>query len=508
MRILKKLNLARKNFGASSAFDEWSTTISQEEIISINPAQGKGLARVYPCSKEDYERILQVSQQAYLKWCDVPAPKRGEIVRQIGQILREKKSLLGSLISLETGKSKQEGDGEVQEMIDMADFAVGQSRMLYGKTMHSERKKHRMYEQWHSLGMVGIITAFNFPMAVWAWNAFLAAICGDVVVWKPSSKVPLCALAIQHICNQVMQENELKGIFSLMISKDTELARTLVNDPRIALISFTGSSKVGYEINQAVAKRMGRCLLECSGNNAVIVDRTADLTLAIPAIIFGAVGTAGQRCTTTRRLIIHESLYDKMLTQLKAAYGKITIGDPLKENNLMGPVIDAEAVTAFKEAIQRVKKMGGEILFGGEVLNRTGFYVQPTLVAAQNEWDIVQSETFAPILYVMKYHDLDEAIAMQNKVCKGFFSAIFTTDLRIAERFLSVSGSDCGIANVNIGTSGAEIGGAFGGEKATGGGREAGSTAWQAYMRRQTNTINWSDAMPLAQGIKFFNDLS
>lgn len=503
MRILRKLNIKKRNFGASYSYDWWAKTKSHGEIDSINPANEKNIARVYPCAITDYHHIVEQAKKAFLTWRKIPAPRRGEIVRQIGQLLREKKSLLGSLVSLETGKSKQEGEGEVQEMIDMADFAVGQARMLYGKTMPSERVEHRFYEQWHPLGIVGVITAFNFPVAVWAWNAFIAAICGDVVIWKPSSKTPLCAIAIQQICNQVMKTNALEGIFSLVIAKEHELAQTMVNDHNIALVAFTGSTKVGNRIQQMVAKRMGRYLLECGGNNAVILDSTADLQVAIPAIVFGAIGTAGQRCTTTRRLIVQESIYDKTISQLKEAYQKITIGDPLDEKHLMGPVIDQAAVDLYVSAIKRIKTLGGEIIYGGEVLTRSGFYVQPTLASANNDWDIVQTETFVPILYVMKYRDIDEAITMHNNVCQGLSSSIFTTDLRIAERFLSVSGSDCGIVNVNIGTSGAEIGGAFGGEKATGGGREAGSNAWQAYMRRQTNTINWGDSLPLSQGIKF-----
>lgn len=503
MKILKNLNIEKINAGASGSTDSWSRTTDEGQINSINPAKNEIIANIYRCSKQDYENIIQQAQNAFLIWREVPAPKRGEIIRQIAQMIREHKSDLGSLVSLEMGKSKQEGDGEVQEMIDMADFAVGQSRMLYGLSMHSERPKHRMYEQWHPLGVVGVITAFNFPVAVWAWNAFIAGICGNTVVWRPSSKTPLCALAVQHICNRVMKANGYEGIFSTFISDNISLANHFVKDRRISLISFTGSTKVGLEIYQAVAKRMGRCLLECSGNNAVILDESANLKLALPAIVFGAIGTAGQRCTTTRRLIVHESIYQKVIEHLVNAYKKIRVGDPLDEKNLMGPLIDQNAVDKFIIAIEKIKKLGGKILFGGCTIDRSGFYVEPTIVYAQNNWDIVQTETFAPILYVIPYKKFNDAITMHNEVCQGLSSALFTNDLLTTEQFLSVAGSDCGIVNVNIGTSGAEIGGAFGGEKATGGGREAGSDAWKAYMRRQTVTINWGQELPLAQGIKF-----
>jgi aldehyde dehydrogenase (NAD+) len=428
------------------------------------------------------------------------------VVRLIGEALRAKKDALGSLVSMEVGKIKAEGDGEVQEMIDMADFAVGQARMLYGFTMQSERAQHRMYEQWHPLGVVGVITAFNFPVAVWAWNAFLAAIAGDTVIWKPSPKAPLCALAVQHICNQVLEEQSLPGIFSLCISDQVDLAKMLVNDTRIPLISFTGSVPVGREVAQVVAGRLGRTLLELSGNNAVIVDETADLDLAIPAIVFGAVGTAGQRCTTTRRLFVHESRYEDVVQRLIQAYQQVKVGDPLESGVLMGPLIDEKALEEFRITLEEVKADGGEILFGGNALEGAGFFVKPTLVRAENHWKVVQRETFAPILYVMSYQTLDEAILFHNQVPQGLSSSLFTLSLRHAEKFLSCQGSDCGIANVNIGTSGAEIGGAFGGEKETGGGREAGSDAWKAYMRRQTNTINWGTELPLAQGISFSMD--
>ncbi|MDR3492332.1 MAG: aldehyde dehydrogenase family protein [Gammaproteobacteria bacterium] len=503
MNILKSLNLKSNNAGASTSTGWWSNNTSNGEIISYSPATEKQIASVYNCSLNDYNTVISNAEKAFLEWRKLPAPKRGEIIRQIGDELRRNKDMLGSLVSLEMGKSKQEGNGEVQEMIDMADLAVGQSRMLYGNTMHSERPEHRMYEQWQPLGVVGVISAFNFPVAVWAWNAFVAAICGNTVVWKPSPKTPLCAVAVQHICNTVMERNQLQSIFSLFITDDNELTKKFVDDKRVALISFTGSTAVGKQINEAVASRLGKSLLELSGNNSIIVDETADLNLAVPAIVFGAVGTAGQRCTTTRRLIIHEAIYDKLISAVIKGYEKITIGDPLDEKNLMGPLIDEAAVNNFLQTISDIKYAGGSILFGGNALKQTGYFVEPTVVAAENNWDVVQKETFGPILYVMKYKHIDEAITMQNHSAHGLSSALFTNNLQNAELFLSSHGSDCGIANINIGTSGAEIGGAFGGEKDTGGGREAGSDSWKAYMRRQTNTINWSKVLPLAQGIKF-----
>jgi aldehyde dehydrogenase (NAD+) len=503
MDILTTLKLNKNNPAASTSSEWWANTTNQGEIISYNPATGEPIASIYNCSTADYEHIIKTAQKTFHQWRMIPAPKRGEVIRLLGEELRKHKDQLGSLVSLEMGKSKQEGNGEVQEMIDMADLAVGQSRMLFGNTMHSERPEHRMYEQWQPLGIVGVISAFNFPVAVWAWNAFVAAIAGNAIVWKPSPKTPLCALAVQHICNTVMKREGLEGLFSLFITDKNELAHHFVNDRRIPLISFTGSTTVGREVNQMVAKRLGRSLLELSGNNAIIVDETANLNLAIPGIVFGAVGTAGQRCTTTRRLFVHESIYDKLITSLLTAYKKITIGDPLDEKNLMGPLIDQVAQNQFLKTIEDIKTAGGKILFGGKTLNRPGFYVEPALVEAQYDWDVVQRETFGPILYVMKYKTLDEAIMMNNFSDHGLSSALFTNHLQHAETFLSARGSDCGIANINIGTSGAEIGGAFGGEKDTGGGREAGSDVWKAYMRRQTNTINWSSTLPLAQGIKF-----
>jgi aldehyde dehydrogenase (NAD+) len=503
MDILTSLKLSANNAGGSTGSNWWSSEKSAGSIKSINPADESVIGSVYNCSEKDYEKIVQTAQQTFLQWRNVPAPKRGDIIRQLGDALRLHKDSLGSLVSLEMGKSKQEGNGEVQEMIDMADFAVGQARMLYGNTMHSERAEHRMYEQWQPLGVVGVISAFNFPVAVWAWNAFIAAITGNTVIWKPSPKTPLCALAVQHICNEVMRKNDCEGVFSLFISDDNQHVKTMAQDARVALISFTGSTPVGTLIESLVAARLGKSLLELSGNNAIIVDETADLKLAVPAIVFGAVGTAGQRCTTTRRLIVHEKIYSTLITTLVNAYKKVTIGDPLIETNLMGPLIDAAAIKQFNATIADIKQAGGKILAGGNALKQKGYYVEPTLVAAENAWEVVQRETFGPILYVMKYTSLVDAIAMQNHSQHGLSSALFTNNMQHAELFLSARGSDCGIANINIGTSGAEIGGAFGGEKATGGGREAGSDSWKAYMRRQTNTINWSSSLPLAQGIKF-----
>ncbi|MCS5712275.1 L-piperidine-6-carboxylate dehydrogenase [Candidatus Berkiella aquae] len=504
MDFLKKLGIKSENPGASCGDGTWLTSAtSKHVIVSEDPATGKEIASVHGVTPHEYEQVIKSAKQRFDSWRQVPAPKRGELVRMIGERLREHKEYLGSLVAYEMGKSKQEGDGEVQEMIDMADFAVGLSRMLYGLTMHSERPMHRMYEQWHPLGVVGVITAFNFPVAVWAWNAFIAAVCGNTVVWKPSSKVPLCAIAVQHICNQVMQEQGFAGIFSLFIPQSRDLSEQFLQDERISLISFTGSTAVGKHVNQVLAKRLGRVLLELGGNNAIIVDETADLDLAIPAIVFGAVGTAGQRCTTTRRLLVQQSCYDEVVKRLIHAYHQITIGSPLEPKNLMGPLIDKQAVEQYVQAIQSIKAQGGEILWGGKVIPGPGYFVEPTLVKAENTWPIVQQETFSPILYVIPYQSLEEAIVMQNAVSQGLSSALFTNSLRHSEQYLSAIGSDCGIANINIGTSGAEIGGAFGGEKETGGGREAGSDAWKAYMRRQTNTINWGKTLPLAQGIQF-----
>ncbi len=503
LEIMTELGLSDVNSGASTGASWWSSASAAATLESLNPATGDVIARVTPARAADYERVVGDAQRSFAQWRLVPAPKRGEVIRLIGQALRDKKDALGSLISMEVGKIKAEGDGEVQEMIDMADFAVGQSRMLYGQTMHSERPSHRMYEQWHPLGPVGVITAFNFPMAVWAWNAFIAAIAGDPTIWKPSPKASLCAIAVQRICNQVMEQQGVAGVFSLFITDRTDLAEAMVRDSRLPLISFTGSVPVGRQVAQAVGARLGRTLLELSGNNAVIVDETADLDLAIGAILFGAIGTAGQRCTTTRRLFVHESRYGELVSRLVSAYKQVQIGNPLKPGVLMGPLIDQAAIQTYREVIEEIKKEGGEILCGGRVLSGPGYYVEPTIVLAQNWWPVVQRETFAPILYLMTYKTLDEAIAMQNDVPQGLSSALFTNHLRHSEQFLSAVGSDCGIVNINLGTSGAEIGGAFGGEKTTGGGREAGSDAWKAYMRRQTNTINWGGELSLAQGIQF-----
>ncbi|MFM2124733.1 MAG: hypothetical protein RL328_1184 [Acidobacteriota bacterium] len=500
---LRDLGIRAVNSGGSTDSGWWSPKGSGPLLQSCNPATGDVLAGVHPCTDEDYRHLVATSQEAFERWRSVPAPKRGELVRLIGQALREKKDQLGTLVSAEVGKIKAEGDGEVQEMIDMADFAVGQSRMLSGATLQSERPHHRMFEQWHPLGPVGVITAFNFPVAVWAWNAFLAAIAGDTVIWKPSPKAPLCAIAVQQICNQVMEQQGYPGIFSLFVTDQPTLAEAMVQDARIPLISFTGSIPVGRRIAALVGQRLGRSLLELGGNNAVIVDETADLDLAVRAILFGSVGTAGQRCTTTRRLFVHESRYEELTGRLVTAYAHIRIGNPLEPDVLMGPLIDRAAVDTFCAAIEEIKKEGGKILCGGQVLQRPGHFVEPTIARAQNHWPVVQRETFAPILYVMTFRTLDEAIRLQNDAPQGLSSALFTTGLRHSERFLSASGSDCGIANINIGTSGAEIGGAFGGEKETGGGREAGSDAWKAYMRRQTNTVNWGADLPLAQGITF-----
>jgi aldehyde dehydrogenase (NAD+) len=503
MDFLKQLAIAPVNSGAWSG-QGWSKDLGGKKIVSYSPVDGKKIAEISTASAADYEILMNRAVKAALDWKQYTAPARGEIIRQIAEALRKNKGSLGSLISFEMGKSKQEGDGEVQEMIDMADFSVGQSRMLYGYTMHSERPQHRMYEQWHPYGIVGVISAFNFPVAVWAWNAFLSAICGNITLWKPSAKTPLCAVAVQQICADVLKKNDCPEIFSLFIPESHAVAESMIQDPRIPLLSFTGSTAVGKQIAIKLSSRLGKAILELGGNNAIIVDESADLDLAIPAVVFAAIGTAGQRCTSTRRLFIHQSQYEAVLSRLKKAYAQISIGDPLDKKNLMGPLIDAQAVENFNKAVQRITEAGGEIAFGGKALTGPGYFVEPTLVTSiQNCWELVQEETFAPILYVMPYSSLEEAIQLQNGVPQGLSSSLFTQNLKNAEYYLSANGSDCGIANINIGTSGAEIGGAFGGEKATGGGREAGSDSWKAYMRRQTNTINWSDALPLAQGIKF-----
>ncbi|GAB6281697.1 MAG: aldehyde dehydrogenase family protein [Ignavibacterium sp.] len=508
MEFLKNLGIKDKNFGASTG-ENWFDTQTEGELKIYTPTTGDYIASVYQSSENDYKKIINLAKDAFLQWRKMPPPKRGEIVRQIGNKLREYKKDLGSLVSYEMGKSLQEGMGEVQEMIDICDLAVGQSRMLNSFMIASERPNHRMYEQYHPLGIVGVVTAFNFPVSVWSWNAMLAAICGDVVLWKPSSKVPLSAIAVQKIVAQVLKENNLpEGIFSLIIGKGSTVGERMLNDSNIPLISITGSTPVGKHAAEIISKRFGKYILELGGNNAIILTPNADLKLAMTAIVFGAVGTAGQRCTTTRRLIIHESIYDKVKESLIKSYSSLKIGNPLDEKNHVGPLIDKEAVKLFTDALNQAKEEGGKIIFGGKVLTGTGYesscYVVPALVEAENQYKIVQEETFAPILYLIKYKgDVSNAITIQNNVKQGLSSSIFTNDLREAEEFLSAWGSDCGIANVNIGTSGAEIGGAFGGEKETGGGRESGSDVWKLYMRRQTNTINFGSTLPLAQGIKF-----
>jgi aldehyde dehydrogenase (NAD+) len=504
-KVLEQLGIKHElNFGASTGTEHWVT--QGAKIQSFSPVDGQLIGEINQATDADYEKVITTAQEAFKKWRMVPAPKRGEIVRQIGEELRKYKEPLGKLVSYEMGKSLQEGLGEVQEMIDICDFAVGLSRQLYGLTMHSERPKHRMYEQWHPLGIVGIISAFNFPVAVWSWNAAIAWVCGDVCVWKPSSKTPLCAVACQNIVSNVFKRNGIpEGVSNVLIGNP--VGDKMNTDKRIPLISFTGSTRVGRIVSTKVAERFGRTILELGGNNAIIVSEYADLNMVLVGAVFGAVGTAGQRCTSTRRLIIHESVYEKTLNVLKNAYSQLKIGNPLDEKNHVGPLIDKKAVEDYLNAIARAKAEGGKEIVEGGVLTGKGYesgcYVKPCIIEANNSFKIVQEETFAPILYVMKYKTLDEAIAMQNDVPQGLSSSIFTTNMREMEQFLSHEGSDCGIANVNIGTSGAEIGGAFGGEKETGGGRESGSDSWKAYMRRQTNTINYSTQLPLAQGIKF-----
>ena len=504
--VLTALGLQAVESGTYLGNGEWSRTADAGVLEPVNPTTGEVLGRVQASSKADYDTIVERAQAAFKVWRTTPAPRRGEAIRLCADALRVHKDALGSLVALEMGKSKPEGDGEVQEMIDIADFALGQSRMLYGYTMHSERPGHRMYEQYQPLGLVGIISAFNFPVAVWAWNAFLAAICGDICIWKPSNKTPLTAIASMKICNEALKAGGFPDIFFLINDAGTDLAEKFVDDKRIPLISFTGSTAVGRRVGERVAHRMGRSLLELGGNNAIILDQTAELKLAIPGIVFGAVGTAGQRCTSTRRLIVHSSIYDNVLATLIKAYKQVEgkIGDPMDPANLMGPLNSRHAVEQFLASIAKAKASGGTLETGGTAIDRAGHFVLPAIVTGlKNTDEVVQHETFAPILYVMKYETLDEAIDMQNAVPQGLSSSIFTQNLKAAEQFLSAAGSDCGIANVNIGTSGAEIGGAFGGEKETGGGRESGSDAWKVYMRRQTNTINYSDSLPLAQGIKF-----
>ncbi len=503
--IFEELHLDRIHSGTSTG-SQWLAE-SETYIKSYTPVNGELIGKVAETTPQQYQQVVETAQAAFKEWRKMPAPQRGEIVRQFGDQLRKKKEALGMLVSYEMGKSYQEGLGEVQEMIDICDFAVGQSKMLYGFTMHSERPNHRMYEQYHPLGIVGIISAFNFPVAVWSWNTALAWICGDVCIWKPSEKTPITSIACQKIMAEVLKENKLPEGISCLITGDYKVGELMSNDKRVALISATGSIRMGRIVAQAVAKRLGKVLLELGGNNAVILTESTDLKASIPALVFAAVGTCGQRCTSTRRLIIHESIYDKVVDQLVGAYQQIKIGNPLDEKNHVGPLIDKEAVNGYLNALDEVKKQGGKMLVAGGVLEGEGYesgcYVKPAIAEVKNEWEIVQNETFAPLLYVMKYKELDEAIALQNGVVQGLSSAMMTTNMRDMERFLSAEGSDCGIANINIGTSGAEIGGAFGGEKETGGGRESGSDAWKIYMRRQTNTINFGTDLPLAQGIKF-----
>jgi aldehyde dehydrogenase (NAD+) len=503
--VLVKLGIREENLGTSTGGDFFA---NGDLLSSYTPVNGSEIAKVRTTTKEDYERVITTAQEAYKAWRLIPAPKRGEIVRQFGNRLRDYKNELGMLVSYEMGKSLQEGLGEVQEMIDICDFAVGLSRQLYGLTMHSERPGHRMYEQWHPLGIVGIISAFNFPVAVWSWNSALAWICGNVCVWKGSEKAPLCAIACQNIWNEIAAENNLPEGISSIVTGAVEVGEWLTTDTRVPLISATGSTRMGRIVGSTVAQRFGKSLLELGGNNAIIVTENADLKMTIIGAVFGAVGTAGQRCTSTRRLIIHESVYNEVKEKLVAAYGQLRIGNPLDSNNHVGPLIDQLAVNTYLNAIEKAKLEGANFIVEGGVLNGEGFesgcYVKPCIAEVKDSsLDIVQTETFAPILYIMKYSTLEDAIAMQNGVHQGLSSAIMTTNMREAEKFLSCEGSDCGIANVNIGTSGAEIGGAFGGEKETGGGRESGSDAWRNYMRRQTNTINYSTSLPLAQGIKF-----
>lgn len=502
---LKKLGLNEINEGTSTG----SNWFSNGEIIeSHSPVDGKLIGKVKTTTQEDYEKVIASAQEAFKVWRTTPAPKRGEIVRQFGDKLRHYKADLGKLVSYEMGKSYQEGLGEVQEMIDICDFATGQAKMLYGHTMHSERPGHRMYEQYHPLGIVGVISAFNFPVAVWSWNAALAWICGDVVIWKPSEKTPLCGVACQKIIQEVLKENDLPEGISCLINGDYKVGEFMSKDKRVPLLSATGSTRMGKIVAQEVAGRLGRSLLELGGNNAIIVTPDADVKMTVIGAVFGAVGTAGQRCTSTRRLIIHESIYDKVKDAIVAAYGQLKIGNPLDQNNHVGPLIDTDAVKNYNSALEKVKEQGGTILVEGGVLSGEGYesgcYVKPAIAEVTNDLEIVQHETFAPVLYLVKYSgDVENAIELQNGVVQGLSSAIMTNNLREAEKFLSAAGSDCGIANVNIGTSGAEIGGAFGGEKETGGGRESGSDAWKVYMRRQTNTINYTTNLPLAQGIKF-----
>ena len=499
--LLRNLGIEQSNSGVSCGDGEAAT--GRTEIHSRNPATGDVLPAVRTASSADFERVLEKARGTYSRWQMVPAPRRGEVVRQIGGALRARKADLGLLVTVETGKIRSEGEGEVQEMIDMCDFAVGLSRQLYGLTIASERPRHRMIEQWLPLGPIGIITAFNFPVAVWAWNAMIAAVCGDTMIWKPSPLAPLCSIAVQKIVEEVARENDCEGVFNLCFGGAADIGETMLADERLPLISATGSCRMGRRVSEVVGHRLGRAILELGGNNAIIITPSADLELAVRATAFAAVGTAGQRCTSVRRLIVCESVHDHVIERLAAVYRRVPIGEPWVDGVLMGPLISEGAVANMMGAVEAARNQGGEVIYGGRRLDRPGFFVEPTLIKANPSMAIVAEETFAPILYVMSYRTLDEAVAIQNGVEQGLTSAIFTNDVREAEEFLSPAGSDCGIANVNIGTSGAEIGGAFGGEKATGGGREAGSDAWKAYMRRQTCTINYGRELPLAQGVRF-----
>ena len=503
--LFKELGIKEVNSGVYHG--DWIDKPGGEEIVSISPIDGKPIAKVITASEADYEAVMKRAGEAFVAWRMLPAPARGEIVRRIGLELRKHKKALGALVTLEMGKIIAEGEGEVQEMVDIADFSVGLSRQLYGLTMHSERPGHRMYEQWHPLGVIGIISAFNFPVAVWAWNAMIAAVCGDTMIWKPSSSTPLTAIAVQNIVNPILEENGAAGVMSLCIGSGATVGERLIADRCVPMVSATGSCRMGRRIGEVVGGRLGRTILELGGNNAIIVTDDADLDLAARAVLFGAVGTAGQRCTSTRRLIMQHGIADKLTERLVKTYGQVTIGNPLHASTLMGPLIDKPTVKTMMKALESIREQGGEVIFGGNRLQGQeypgGCYVEPALVKASRDLPMIQDETFAPILYLVEFDELEEAIEIHNNVPQGLSSAMFTRDLINAETFLSHRGSDCGIANINIGTSGAEIGGAFGGEKDTGGGRESGSDAWKAYMRRQTNTINWSRELPLAQGIKF-----
>jgi aldehyde dehydrogenase (NAD+) len=502
--LLEKLNIQPVNSGACTGPDGWIMDSKGNELVSYNPATGEALAKVIQATPETYEKVALAAQESFLKWREVPAPKRGEVVRDLGDALFEFKEPLGDLVSVEMGKIRAEGHGEVQEMIDICDFAVGQSRMLYGLSMHSERPAHRMYEQWHPLGILGLVTAFNFPVAVWSWNSALAAICGDTIIWKPSSYTPLTAIAVTHIVNKVMADHGLSGIFNLTIGSGHDVGELMLNDKRVPLVSFTGSTKIGVHVSETVARRFGRTILELGGNNGIIVSEKADLSMATRSILFGAIGTAGQRCTSTRRIIMQKSIANDLTQRLVNAYKQIRIGDPLKPDTLMGPLVVNTSVEEMMDGVRQAVADGGEVLAGGHMLPELGpNFVEPTVIKMPAQTTIVRTETFAPILYLLEYETIEEAICIHNDVPQGLSSAMFTDSVQEAEAFLSTAGSDCGIANINSGTSGAEIGGAFGGEKETGGSRESGSDVWKTYMRRQTNTINWSKELPLAQGIKF-----